>query len=467
MNRLLLLGLGLGLFTGACQDNKKEKFDLIISNATIVDIGSGELMPEQLIGISGDTIRRIDDQGNSVDYEADEHLDAENNYIMPGLWDMHVHFRGGDTLVAENKGLLPLFLAHGITTVRDAGGDMTPAVMDWRDKINKGELDGPKILTSGPKLDGPEPTWEGSLRVRNQEDIMAALDSLESIGVDYVKMYDGSLSKETFYGIIREAEKRGLKTTGHMPLSADLLEAIELGLDGTEHLYYVLKASSPKADSLTRLGMGYGMMDEIISTYDPELAGTVFSEMEARDVFVTPTLHIGKTLAEVLDVDHQQDSLLQFVGSGIQQTYQGRVESAKRARKSGSQMRDKMGDLTMDMIVPMYEAGVNIIAGSDCGAFNSYVYPGGSLHGELERLVTAGLSPQQAMQTSIMKGPEFFGLEDYYGSINHGKVAHLLLLESNPLEDIGNLQDIKAVIKTGQVYDRNELDKMLEEAVEE
>lgn len=462
MKRIAMLGLGLSLITGACQDNKKEKFDLLVSNATIVDVESGELVPEQLIGISGDTIRRIDDQGNHDNYEAEQHLDAESNYVMPGLWDMHVHFRGGDSLVGENKDLLPLFLAHGITTVRDAGGDMTPDVMDWRDQIRNGELDGPRIFTSGPKLDGPNPAWEGSIKVRNQKDITTALDSLESIGVDYVKMYDGSLSKESFYGIIREAEERGLKTTGHMPLSADLLEAIDHGLDGSEHLYYVLKASSPKADSLTRLGMGYGIMNEIIDTYDPELAGEVFSEMEARNVFVTPTLHIGKTLAEVLDVDHEEDSLLQFVGSGIQQTYQGRVESAKRARKSGSQMREKMEELTMDMIVPMYEAGVNIIAGSDCGAFNSYVYPGGSLHGELERFITAGLSPQQAIQTSIVKGPEFFELGDHYGSVDQGKMADLILLEANPLENIGNLGKILTVIKSGRIYNRNELNQMLD-----
>lgn len=93
---------------------------------------------------------------NKGKYEALEILDAQNKYVMPGLWDMHVRFRGGDSLIQENKDLLPLFLAYGVTTVRDAGGDITPSVMDWRKQIQNGTLDGPSIFSSGPKLDDSE-----------------------------------------------------------------------------------------------------------------------------------------------------------------------------------------------------------------------------------------------------------------------------------------------------------------------
>ncbi|MDT0643804.1 hypothetical protein RM553_13265 [Zunongwangia sp. F363] len=111
-----------------------------------------------------------------------------------------------------------------------------------------------------------------------------------------------------------------------MPLAADFLKAVNLGLDGAEHMYYPLKACSPVADSLTELDLGYGMMETLIDTYDPELAGKVFSKMEENEVFITPTLYIGKTLAEILEVDHTRDTLLPFIGKGIQETYQGRIE---------------------------------------------------------------------------------------------------------------------------------------------
>ena len=448
------------LFT-AC-NSTKESADILITNATILDVESGEEIPGQMIAISGDTIQAVLDMEDSSRFSASKTIDAENGFVMPGLWDMHVHFRGGDTLVAENRNLLPLFLAHGVTTVRDAGGDISLDVLDWRQKIAAGQLEGPSIFTSGPKLDGPNPAWPGSIKVDSLGDIPAALDSLEQLEVDYVKMYDGSLSKEVFYGIIAAAEDRGLKTTGHMPMSANILTGIDIGLDGSEHLYYVMKACSPKADSLSIVNPGYGMMDEIIATYDPELAEEVFKKLKENRVFITPTLHIGRTLSEILDVDHSRDSLLPYIGSGIKETYRGRIEGAKRARAAGSTMRENMEQKSMEMIKPMYDTGVPLLAGSDCGPFNSYVYPGGSLHKELERLVAAGLTPVEAIKTSVINGPAFFGLEESYGSVKAGKVADLIFLKSNPFSDIQNLLSVSSVLAKGKEYEQEKLGQMMQ-----
>lgn len=461
MKSFKLLFLLIFILLTSCEEVEKETFDLVISNVSIVDVGSGTVTENQIILISNDTIQRIEDESSFGQYAVEELLDAGGGFVIPGLWDMHVHFRGGDTLIQENKNLLPLFLAYGITTVRDAGGDITPSVLEWKEQVNRGELDGPSIFTPGPKLDGENPSWPGSITVTNEADVEAALDSLESMGADFVKMYDGSLSKEMFYAIIRAAEERGLKTTGHMPLTADFLEAVDYGLDGSEHMYYPLKATSPLADSLTRQNKGYGMIEEIIDTYDPELAREVFAKMQANNVYVTPTLHIQTTLSEILDVDHRKDTLLSYIGSGIQETYRGRIEGAKRAQASGSQMREKMEQISAKMIRPMYDAGVKLLAGSDSGAFNSYVYPGESLHGELRALVEAGLTPKQALETSVINGPDFFDLKDEY-RIESGKVADLLIVEKNPLENIENLRKIRAVVKSGKVYDKPMLSEMLQ-----
>lgn len=446
----------------SCRTDRTTRFDVLVLNAGIIDLEQGGVKDHRLIGITDDTIRLVDATSNRKKYDANTIFDASNKYVMPGLWDMHVHFRGGDSLINENKNLLPLFLAYGVTTVRDAGGDISKSVLDWRREVAAGELDGPRIFTSGPKLDGPDPAWPGSLRIETGEDIETALDSLESLGVDYVKMYDGSLSKEMYYGIIKAATARGLKTTGHMPLSADMVYATTLGLNGTEHLYYVAKSCSPLGDSLRQANPGYAMFDQIIATYDPIRAQGVFRTLAKNDVSITPTLHIVKTLAEVLDVDHQQDSLLDYVGKGIQKTYEGRVARANRAREIGKNPRQPMNALGMKILVPLYEAGINLLAGSDCGAFNSYVYPGQSLHAELSRMVQAGLSPQQALRTSVLNGPKFFGLESYYGSIARGKVGDLIVLDGNPLENIQNSNGIHAVIHRGKVYDRKKIADMLE-----
>jgi len=446
----------------SCENEKTKSYDLVIYNAQIIDAENESISENQSIFISEGEIVEVRKSIENEKFAADRLIDAGGKFVIPGLWDNHVHFRGGDTLVEENKDLLPLFLAYGITTVRDAGGDITPSVMEWKDQIANSELDGPRIFSSGPKLDGDKPAWPGSIKVANEDDIVAALDSLENLEVDYVKTYDGNLSADNYYNIIEETEKRGLKVTGHMPMSADFMKAISLGLDGAEHMYYPLKACSPAADSLTKLDLGYGMIEPLIDTYDPELAAEVFAKMSEENVYVTPTLYIGKTLAEILDVDHQQDSLLNYIGPGIQKTYQDRVEGAKRAKASGSKMREKMEEISVRMIEPLQNAGVKLLAGSDCGAFNSYVYPGESLHGELNALSRAGLSNAQVIKTSIINGPEFLDLGDKYGSVKEGKVADILILDENPLESIDYLKKIKTVIKSGKVYDREKLNTMLE-----
>lgn len=461
MIKIIPFALSILLLLGACE--QKKQADLLIWNARVIDIKKGEVTPGRLVVISGDSIKEVTGMEHREDYEGIDVLDAEGSYLMPGLWDNHVHFRGGDTLVQENKNLLPLFLAHGVTSVRDAGGDMTPSILEWREQIARHELEGPRIFTSGPKLDGPRPAWAGSIPVSNKQDIEMALDSLKGLNVDYVKMYDGSLTAKAFYEIIKTADDNGFRTTGHMPLTADFMQAVTYGLDGSEHLYYVLKACSPLADSLTREDSGYGMIDDLVESYDPNLASQIFQRLSEEEVFITPTLHIGHTLSNILEVDHSQDSLLPFVGSGIRKTYQGRIEGAKRAKASGSKMRTLMEQKSMEMIEPMFEAGVPLLAGSDCGPFNSYVYPGGSLHEELARLVDAGLTPREALITSVIHGPMFFDLGDVYGSVEKGKTADLLLLDANPLEDIRNISRVKAVIRQDKVYDKNKLERMLKE----
>ena len=445
----------------AC-NSSRESTDVLILNATILDVKSGEKISNQMIAISGDTIKAVLNMEERKKFQASETIDARGNFVMPGLWDMHVHFRGGDTLAEANKILLPLFLAHGVTTVRDAGGDLTLHVLNWRKKVAAGTLDGPSIFTSGPKLDGPNPAWPGSIEVAKLEDISAALDSLDRLEVDYVKMYDGSLSKEVFYGIIEAAEERGYKTTGHMPMSASLMEGVELGLDGSEHLYYVMKACSPKADSLTLANPGYGMMNEIIASYDPGLAQKIFDELQERQVYITPTLHIGKTLAEVLEVDHSRDSLLPYISDGIIDTYRGRIQSAKRARSAGNAVRERMEKKSMEMIRPMFDAGVPIMAGSDCGPYNSFVYPGESLQQELERFVASGLTPVEALQTSVVNGPAFFNLQEKYGSVEKGKTADILILKKDPFLDIRNLKEVSTVITKGRVYLQEDLTALME-----
>jgi len=447
-------------FTFLISCDSPQEADLILTDVSIIDVLNNKIISNQLIAVAGNRIIATDNASNIENYRSEQIASLDGKFVMPGLWDNHAHFRGGEELIEANKNLLPLLLAFGVTTVRDAGGDITPSIHEWQQLIKAGELDGPTIFTPGPKLDGSRPAWEGSLNVTNEEDILAALDSLESINADFVKMYDGNLTKESFYGIIEEAQKRDLKTTGHMPLSADLMKAVELGLDGTEHLYYPLKEGSPLADSLTNAGLGYGMITSLMNSYDDELAKKAYSDLAKYSFYITPTLHVGKTLAELLVVDHSEDSLLKYISPKITDTYQRRLNSAKRGGESYTKARAVWVSSFSNMVKPMYDAGIYILAGSDSGPFNSFTYPGESIHKELKLFVNAGLTPQEALISSIIHGPQFFDLENDYGSIEKGKIADLLILNENPLENITNTTSISDVVAQGKWYTKSELDTL-------
>jgi imidazolonepropionase-like amidohydrolase len=469
--RNLLLARLITLFAASGSRVKEPAYDLVITHANLVDVVAGTVRTDQVVAIRGEVIQLVE-KSTAKKYAAKRYLDARGKYLMPGLWDMHVHFRGGDSLTQANKNLLPLFLAHGITTVRDAGGDLTPAIFSWRRQMSAGTLAGPRIFTSGPKIDGPQAYWPGSLEVETPAQIARALDSLQKLRVDYVKIYDSKISGEAFLNVISAAEKRGLKTTGHMPYSVKLSDAVERGLDATEHLYYVFKACSKKEDSLTALvkqslttskplGL-FALLPAVDATYDPAAATRIFKLMAARKTAVVPTLFIGKTLAGLPDTDHTRDTMLAYIDPKIQATYTRRVSSAKGQSTEAAQFRKKLEARFISLVPQLQAAGVLVLAGSDSGAFNSFTYPGASLLGELEMLVQAGLTPAQALRAATINGARFMGVEGQAGTIAVGKNADLVLLEQNPLARIQNVRQINTVISRGKSYSRQDLASMLQ-----
>jgi cytosine/adenosine deaminase-related metal-dependent hydrolase len=454
----------------ARRPTKLEIYDVVINHVTVVDVTTGELQANRVVAISRGKITTIG-PADQDSYAAKQYVNGNGRYLIPGLWDMHVHFRGGDSLIAPNKKTLALFLAHGITTVRDAGGDMTPSVLQWRQEMDAGKLPGPRIFTSGPKVDGPRAYWPGSLEVESPAQIRKALDSLQRLRVDYVKIYDSKISGAAYLETIRQAQRRGLKTTGHMPYTVTLGEAVKRGLDATEHLYYVFKACSGKEDSLTALVRSslntpnplglFAVLPAVYDTYSPVAAADIFELMAKHRTAVVPTLYIQKTLAELPENDHNDDTLRAYVDPMIQATYARRLASARQQSPTAQAFSDKLNTKLVSLVPLMQKAGVTILAGSDSGPFNSFVYPGDSLQEELALLVQAGLTPLQALQAATINGAKFMGAGARSGTIALGKDADLVLLTGNPLQNIGNIKKIDAVISRGKAYPAPALANML------
>lgn len=469
--------------------------DLVIAGVNVVDVVDGVILEDRTVTVRDGRITGVLEAGAAVPgggaagsvgtrgpeaadgadgTAAARVIDGAGKYLIPGLWDAHVHFRGGEELVEANAALLPLYVANGVTTVRDAGGDITQAILRWRAEIAEGSRIGPRILTSGPKLDGPTGGWDGSIRLTSPEEVPAALDSLEALGVDYVKIYDGTTSRDVYLAIVEEAERRDMIVTGHMPFTVRFLDAVERGLDATEHLYYAFKGTAANGDSVTAamiasratdrpLGFWQALWLLLDAPPDPAREAAVYRAMAEHGTAAVPTLHIGHVLAWVDEVDHSGDAELRYIDPAIEATYAGRVRSARRSSAETRRRTRELRQRFTEMVPRMHEAGVMLLAGSDAGPFNSYVYPGYSLHAELEALVDAGLTPLDALRAATLHPAAFMRLDDELGRIAPGYRADLVLLDGNPLADIANTRSISTVVLGGDVVlDAGELEALLE-----
>lgn len=451
----ILIGLILISFFSCVQ---RPIYDVSILDVKRIDLETG-LIDNVSIYINQDRIALIQN-AHSKGFEAKETIDVKGAFALPGLWDNHIHFRGGVSLLKDNEMFLEQFINNGITSVRDAGGDLTPFIKIWQTEISKNERVGPTIFTSGPKIDGKNPTWQGSLEVESEAELDQALDSLEKLKVDFVKLYDSKLNGNLFLSALKKSKTRGLIASGHMPFSVTLNQALDAGMNGVEHLYYILKGSSKDELEITKqfqsgtLGF-WQAMPLLINSYNDTTANRLFNKMKKQEVFVIPTLHIGNTLSYLDEIDHSSDEYLNLLSTRFKSTYERRIKSALNSTPETRANRKNLDTFFRKLTLKLHESGVQLMAGSDAGAYNAYVYPGPSLHKELESLVAVGLSPLEALKTSVINGPKWLGVEEDYGAIGIGKKADILLLKKNPLINIKNTTSIQVVIKNGRYVKKN------------
>jgi hypothetical protein len=455
MNKLVGILL-ISIVLSSCKKEDQITYDLVIENGNIIDIVTGDI-DKQTIYINDGRIVKLSNPDDSIAFKSEIVLDGTGKFILPGFWDNHVHFRGGDSLIQANKDFLKLFIMNGITTVRDAGGDLTSSVMEWKQQVESKELVGPTIFSAGPKIDGNNATWAGSLVVEAEDDIIVALDSLEALKVDFVKLYDSRISGELYLKTIQEATKRDMITSGHMPFTVELEKTLDSGIGAIEHLYYILKGCSSDEKAITEAIKNgeYGFwasMEKLVATYQDSTAEKTFSSLKDHNTYVVPTLHIGNVLSYLDEVNHEDDTYLKIMPSEIVKTYEGRINGSLNSSDKARQDRKALNTFFVTLAKSLSDANVNLLAGSDSGAFNSYAYPGISLHKELEAMVSTGISNLKALQNSAYNGAHFLKKESDYGSVEVGKISDLVILNRNPLDNIKNTRNINFVVKGNDVF---------------
>jgi imidazolonepropionase-like amidohydrolase len=438
---------------------------LAIRDVTVIDVAGGAPRPGMTVLVEGERIAAI---GSEVAVpEKAQVVQAAGKFLIPGLWDMHVHWQGPPSARSEATHL-PLFTVNGVTGVRMMAGQTHH--LDWRRQIAAGKLIGPRMVLAGIIIDGPQPYWKSSFAAATGEQGRYAVQQTKVAGFDFVKVYD-SLPRDVFFAIAEEAKKQGLPVAGHVPAAVTPAEASDAGLKSIEHLTGMLLALSSEETELRRqiaeaiaLAAGperaaqFHRLDaRVLDTYDAAKAAALYAKFKANGTWQVPTFTVLH--ANLLEPGYADDPRLKLMPAWVRAWWAGNIRG-RTLTAEGRAAQKRFFERRVALVGEMHRAGVGILAGSD--VLNPYCFPGFSLHDELEWLVKAGLSPLAALQAATRNPAVYLGRADL-GAIEPGKLADLVLLDADPTQDIRNTRKIAAVVQAGKLYPRATLNGMIED----
>lgn len=445
-----------------------------ITPITVVDVTDGSLRPNRTVLVENSRIAAVGLVDQVAVPDSAKVVNGKDGYLIPGLWDMHVHGSRDGRAVR----FWPLFLAHGVTGIRDAGS-YAESLLAWRARSERPGAVAPRIELASPFLTGdnppPLPGMGGAFeaRVADAASAVAVVDSLAEQGLDVVKVYDG-LPRKAYFAVAERTRELGMSFIGHVPLSVSLAEASDAGQKSFEHVTDVWTSCvdggraawaefawasarhGPASDSaLTARERLIGAL--AFSEPDPAECGPVLERMKANGTWLTPTLAL--LLGELQPRRFDDDPRMRWVPSSLQELWNARP---RMPEEQEAEIGQRMLTNAQRTVAIAHDAGVPILAGTDASDM-PYVFAGSSLHDELALLVEAGLTPLQALQTATLNPARFLNRIDDLGTVEEGKLADLVLLEANPLDDISNTRRIRAVVADGRLYRWVELDRLLAE----
>lgn len=455
--RLAAAALALLLVSGMAFAGEHTAPPLAFTHVTVIDATGAPPAANMTVVIDDQHIVALGKSGSTRPPRGARIVDARGKYLIPGLWDMHVHTVFGDWLPENERVTLPLFVANGITGVRDMGGDL-PVLKRWRADIAAGRLLGPRMIIAGPMLDGPTPRFPSSAPIANADDGRRVVDELRAQGVDFIKI-QSLIPRDGYFAAADEAKKIGITFVGHVPDAVRASEASNAGQRSIEHFTGIFEGCSPLEDELIK---GPKTLGRYATTYDPERARQLIELMARNQTWQVPTLvwERGQWLIDDIDLSH--DPLIRYAPHAWKdRTWPMFVKAIlSDLDVDPLPVRQHFVQMELDMTLAMFKAGVPFMAGTDTAA-GVHVFPGFSLHQELGLFVRAGLTPMQALQTATLNPAKFMGRLADMGTVERGKLADLVLLDASPLDDIANTRRIRAVVLAGRYFDRADLDRML------
>lgn len=435
-----------------------------IVNVAIIEPGQSQVRNHCTVVIDHGIFTQVGDSNRIRIPVGAQQIDGTGKFLIPGLWDMHVH--------PADETDLGLFTANGVTGIRIMAG--LPMYFDWREKIAKGELLGPTMFIASRLVDGKNPIWKNSLTLPLGGDAKALVSKIKGEGWDFIKTYD-VLTRESYLALAREAKAQGIPIAGHVPFAVNPVEAAKNGQKSMEHLSNILEScfkGEPEFRAKLQIAMRseepYGPTVDRVATelgleklsYDPERAQKLCKDLGKTKMWQCPTLIGTRALAHADELTNTPDERMKYVTMKTRERWKKTNEKdIKEASKEAWDDWKAQCQKKFDLVLPLKKAGSRFLAGTDSQV--PFCYFGSSLHDELALLVEAGFTPTEALETATLNPARFFGQERKWGTIGKGKRADAVLLDRNPLLDIHNTTSIRAVVQNGKVLQRDELDAIL------
>lgn len=446
------------LSVSASQRNRRPV--LLIRNVTVIDATGAPARPGMTVIIEGNRVTRIVPvtQEKAPPDGSLRVLDGTGKFLIPGLWDMHVHIVFGDWIPGGKEVSLPLFVANGVTGVRDMGGDLD-VEQQWRKEIAAGTLIGPRMILAGPMLDGPHSRFPSSLSIATPDEGRQAVDDLKRKGADFIKV-QSFIPRDAYFAVVDEAKRQHIVLVGHVPDAIRASEASDAGQKSIEHFTGVFEGCSPLEDQFLK---GNKTPGQFLDSYDDARAQKLIAQFARNHTWQVPTLVWERGQWLIDDIDYSHDPLLKYAPvTWRKKTWPMFTESIlKELDTDDVSVRRRFVKKELEIALAMHRAGVRFMAGTDTAA-GVDVLPGSSLHTEMQYFVEAGFTPMEALQTATKNPAEFLGVLNERGTVEEGKIADLVLLDANPLDDIRNTRKIRAVILNGRPLVRSELDQLLD-----
>lgn len=449
--------------------------DFLISNVAVVDVEAGVLRRHQDVVILDGMIALVGSVEATSVQESLITVDGTGKYLMPGLWDMHTH-----SLKISPQYHHPLFIANGVTGVREMAGCMSEpdsflACHDdlerWNSALrDKSGLSPRYVIESSAQINGGDNVPDGMpdfFRARNADEARELVAFYADAGADSVKTYS-NLTSAAYRALADAARQHEMMLAGHRPLRVSLEEVLQAGQDSIEHprlfLFECYKGAAAYRALPDPLGAyNTNMRALFVDGHDAERCAMLMDAMAESDTWWTPTLQVLKMSAFAGDRNFREDprrKYIPYVFEAAMWTPDADRAAENAIDESGRNVDADFYRMARQHVGQAHKAGVKILAGTDAG--DTYVFPGFSIHDELVELVSAGLTPADALQSATINAAVFSGNENEFGSIGVGKVADVILLNADPLADIRNTQRIEGLFFNGQYLDRAALDQLLE-----